>query len=53
MHAQVRDYLSDDAWLGFIIRTNNDSNSDMLMDSEYASRARGAFERMWSSGLAV
>lgn len=53
LHAQIRDYLSDDAWLGFVIRTNNDSNSDMLMDPEYASRARGAFERMWSSGLAA
>ena len=53
LHAQIRDYLSDDVWLGFVIRTNNDSNSDMLMDPEYVSRARGAFERMWSSGLAV
>lgn len=53
LHAQIRDYLSDDVWLGFVIRTNNDSNSDMLMDPEYVSRARGAFERIWSSGLAV
>ena len=41
LHAQIRDYLSDDVWLGFVIRTNNDSNSDMLMDPEYVSRARG------------
>lgn len=53
LHAQICDYLSDDVWLGFVIRTNNDSNSDMLMDPEYVSRARGAFERMWSAGLAV
>lgn len=53
LHAQIRDYLSDDVWLGFVIRTNNDSNSDMIMDPEYVSRAKGAFERMWSSGLAV
>jgi hypothetical protein len=53
LHAQIRDYLRDGAWLGFVIRTNNDSNSDMLMDPEYSGRARGAFERMWSAGLAV
>ena len=40
LHAQIRDYLSNDVWLGFVIRTNNDSNSDMLMDPEYVSRAR-------------
>jgi len=53
LHAQICDYLSDDGWLGCIIRTNNDSNSDMLMDPEYVLRARSAFERMWSSGVAV
>jgi transcriptional regulator with XRE-family HTH domain len=53
LHAQIRDYLSDDVWLGCVTRTNNDSNSDMLMDPEHVRRARSAFERMWSSGLAV
>jgi len=53
LHAQIHDYLSDDVWLGCVIRTNNESNSDMLMDPEYVRRARGVFERMWSSGLAV
>jgi hypothetical protein len=53
LHAQICDYLTDDVWLGCVIRTNNDSNSDMLMDPEYVRRARGAFERMWSSGAAV
>jgi transcriptional regulator with XRE-family HTH domain len=53
LHAQIRDYLSDGVWLGFVIRPNEDSNSDMLMDPEYVRRARGAFERMWSSGLAI
>jgi hypothetical protein len=53
LHAQIRDYLSDEVCLGCVIRTNNDSNSDMLMDPEYVRRARGVFERMWSSGLAV
>ena len=53
MYTQIRDYLSDDVWLGCVIRTNNDSNSDMLMDPEYVRRARGVFERMWSLGIAV
>lgn len=53
LHAQIRDYLSDDVWLGFVIRTNNDSDSDMIMAPEYASRARVAFEHIWSSGLAA
>ena len=53
LHAQIRDYLCDDVWLGCVIRTNNDSNSDMLMDPDYVRRARGVFERMWSSGVAV
>src|ERR1019366_8214851 len=53
LHAQIRDYLSDDVWLGCVIRTNNDSNSDMLMNPDYVRRARSAFERMWSSGAAV
>jgi len=51
--AQVRDYLSDYEWLGCVIRPNNDSNSDMLMDPDHVRRARDAFDRMWSSGLPV
>jgi transcriptional regulator with XRE-family HTH domain len=53
LHVQIRDYLSDDVWLGCVIRPNEVSSSDMLMDPEYASRAIRAFERMWSSGLAI
>ena len=53
LHAQILDYLSDDVWLGCVIRTNSDSNSDMLMNPDYVRRARSAFERMWSSGVAV
>ena len=53
LHAQIHDYLSDDVWLGCAIRTNSDSNSDMLMNPDYVRRARSAFERMWSSGIAV
>jgi hypothetical protein len=53
LHAQIRDYLSDDVWLGFVIRTNKDSDSDMIMAPEYADRMRVGFERMWSSGRTV
>jgi len=53
LYAQIQDYLSDDVWLGCVIRPNNDSNSDMLMDAAHARRARNAFNVMWSSGLAV
>jgi len=53
LHAQIHDYLSDDVWLGCAIRTNSDSNSDMIMNPDYVRRARNAFERMWSSGTAV
>ena len=53
LHAQIRDYLDADVWLGCVARTNNDSNSDMVMDPEHVRRAQEAFARMWSSSLAV
>jgi transcriptional regulator with XRE-family HTH domain len=53
LYAQICDYLSENDWLGCVIRPNNDSNSDMLMGPEYVRRARSAFDLMWSSGLAV
>ena len=53
LHAQIRDDVHDDVWLGCVSRTNNDSNSDMLMDVEHVRRAREVFGRLWSSSLAV
>jgi transcriptional regulator with XRE-family HTH domain len=53
LHAQIRDYLSDDYWFGCVIRPDKDSSSDMLMDPSHVHRARNAFDRMWSSGLAI
>jgi transcriptional regulator with XRE-family HTH domain len=53
LYAQICDYLSADNWFGCVIRPNNDSNSDMLMDPEYILRARKAFNLMWSSSIAV
>lgn len=53
LYLQISDYLSDDTWLGCIIRPNNDSNSDMLMDPRHAHRARNSFEALWSTAVAI
>lgn len=53
IHEQIRDYLSEDNWLGCILRSNDDSNSDMLMAPAHCRRAWAAFDRIWSSGTAV
>jgi transcriptional regulator with XRE-family HTH domain len=53
LHAQITDYLTEDAWLGCVIRPNSDSNSDMLMDPLHAHRARASFDALWSSASAV
>ncbi len=52
LHAQFRDHLDEDHWLGCVIRPNSDSNSDMLMDAPHTRRAKIAFEVLWASGLA-
>jgi hypothetical protein len=53
LHSQVSDYLSEDGWLGCIMRPNNDSNADILMDLEHARRARISFDALWSAAVAV
>jgi transcriptional regulator with XRE-family HTH domain len=53
LYWQISDYLSEDGWLGCIIRPNNDSNSDMLMDPPHARRARVSFEAMWSGAVSI
>ncbi|HEY1624636.1 MAG TPA: helix-turn-helix transcriptional regulator [Streptosporangiaceae bacterium] len=53
LYSQISDYLSDDGWLGCVIRPNNDSNGDMLMDVEHARRARISFDALWSAAAAV
>jgi transcriptional regulator with XRE-family HTH domain len=53
IHEQIRDYLSDGNWLGCILRSNDDSDSDMLMDPAHCHRARAAFDRLWLSGTAA
>ncbi|HLK01629.1 MAG TPA: helix-turn-helix transcriptional regulator [Streptosporangiaceae bacterium] len=53
LYWQISDYLSDDGWLGCVIRPNNDSNSDMLMDPTHARRARTSFEALWSTAVTI
>jgi transcriptional regulator with XRE-family HTH domain len=53
LYWQISDYLSEDGWLGCIIRPNNDSNGDMLMDPLHVRRARSSFEALWSTAVAV
>jgi hypothetical protein len=53
LYWQVSDYLSEGEWLGCIIRPNNDSNGDMLMDPTHVRRARSSFEALWSTAVAV
>lgn len=53
LYWQISDYLSEGEWLGCIIRPNNDSNGDMLMDPPHVRRARTSFEALWSTAVAV
>jgi transcriptional regulator with XRE-family HTH domain len=53
LYSQISDYVSDEGWLGCIIRPNDDSNGDMLMDLEHARRARNSFDALWSTAMAV
>lgn len=53
LYWQISDYISEDGWLGCVIRPNNDSNSDMLMDQLHAHRARHSFEALWSTAVAI
>jgi transcriptional regulator with XRE-family HTH domain len=53
LYAQVSDYIGEDQWLGCVIRANDDSNSDMVMNHAHTRRARAAFDLLWSSGSAL
>ena len=53
IHELIRDYLSEGNWLGCVLRSNDGSDSDMLMAPAHCRRARAAFDRLWSSGTAV
>lgn len=49
LFAQVGSYV-DDEWIGYLIRPNTDSNSDMIMNGYHVKRARATFEASWSAG---
>jgi transcriptional regulator with XRE-family HTH domain len=53
LYSQISDYIGDDGWLGCIIRPNDDSNGDMLMDQPHARRARLSFDALWSAAVSV
>ena len=48
LHAQFQKYISDEGWLGYVIRPNRSSNADMLMSGKDAATARSAFEATWA-----
>jgi transcriptional regulator with XRE-family HTH domain len=50
--AQMQDFIGVRGELGYVIRPNEDSNSDMLMSKEHRQRAIIAFESLWSSSRA-
>jgi hypothetical protein len=47
--AQMQDYISLIGELGYLIRPNEDSNSDMVMNKEHRERAQSAFDSLWSA----
>jgi transcriptional regulator with XRE-family HTH domain len=53
LYSQISEYLSDEEWLGCIIRPNNDSNADMLMDQLHTRRARISFEALWYTAVTI
>jgi transcriptional regulator with XRE-family HTH domain len=48
LYAQFQEYISEDEWLGYLIRPNRSSNADMLMSRGHAAAARNAFEVAWA-----
>jgi transcriptional regulator with XRE-family HTH domain len=49
LHAQIQDFIGSGGELGYVIRPNEESNSDMLMGNEHRHRAEDAFSTLWSS----
>ncbi|HEX4722433.1 MAG TPA: helix-turn-helix domain-containing protein [Pseudonocardiaceae bacterium] len=50
LFAQVSHHLSEDDCIGYVVRPNSDSNSDMLMSRQHTTQARRAFEALWAGG---
>ncbi|PRY30937.1 helix-turn-helix protein [Umezawaea tangerina] len=47
---QMQDYIGAHGELGYVIRPNEDSNSDMMMSNGHRNRAKAAFNTLWASG---
>ncbi|HWO60318.1 MAG TPA: helix-turn-helix transcriptional regulator [Umezawaea sp.] len=51
--AQMQDYISVRGELGYVIRPNEDSNADMVMNKEHRDRAQVAFDVLWGAANRV
>jgi transcriptional regulator with XRE-family HTH domain len=45
---QVRNYLHENTWLGYLNRPSKESNADMLMDPINVDRTLRAFDTLWN-----
>jgi hypothetical protein len=52
LFTQFSKHLTTDNWFGYMNRTNDESDADLLMSPDYTERARSAFEALWSSARA-
>lgn len=50
LYTQFSEDMDESHWFGCVIRSNPDSNSDMVLDSTHLRRAKRAFETLWASG---
>lgn len=50
LHAQVSDYVDEQRWLAYAMRTNTNSKSDMLMECPRIKGARETFDVLWAAG---
>lgn len=53
LHTQFSRFISEESWLGYAIRPNDESNADMLMSIPHALEARAAFEMIWRDAVPV
>lgn len=49
LHAQVRDYVDTDRWLGYVRRTNLAATSDLLLGRRRVAAARETFDALWAA----
>jgi transcriptional regulator with XRE-family HTH domain len=51
LYEHVRDYLDDEGRIGYLVRPNNESTSDMLMSGEHTAMTSLAFDALWSTAV--